>query len=342
MSDLKKYPTAFAERNRVVIAIVGMVVLALLFFLTFNAAALPIVGGGKVYTAQFAEAGGLKEGNEVRVAGVKVGKVTDISLDGAVVSVKFRAKIDTLGDQSTAAVKVKTLLGQKFLAIDPLGTGTLSGPIPMKRTTTPYDVNEAFSDLSDAVGSIDTQQLEASFDALSDAFRNTPDSVRTLVSGLTSLSRTISSRDDELAKLFASTTKVSTTLKDRNAEFAKIITDGSSLLDELEQRRQTVTAMLDGTARLGTQLQGLVKDNEKALKPALAKLDDVSRILQDNQDNLDAALKRLGPYYRVLTSAMGNGKYIDAYVCGLFGDDDRPLLQNDVARNCTPAKGGGR
>ncbi len=338
----KTFPTVFAERNKIAIALIGMTVMAVVFALTFNAASLPIIGGGKVYTAQFAEAGGLKEGNEVRVAGVKVGKVTDISLDGAVVSVKFRAKIDDLGDQSTAAVKVKTMLGQKFLAVDPLGSKDLDGPIPLARTTTPYDVNEAFSDLSDSIGTIDTGQLEASFTALSDAFRNTPESVRTMVTGLTDLSRTISSRDAELNQLFAATSKVSGTLKERNAEFAKIITDGSSLLDELEQRRETVSKMLDGTARLGVQLQGLVKDNEKALRPALAKLDDVSRILQDNQDNLDAALKKLGPYYRVLSSALGNGTWVDSYVCGLFDAQQRPLLENDVARNCTPAKGGGR
>lgn len=336
----KSYPTAFAERNKIVIAVAGLLAMALVFLVTFNAAALPVVGGGHEYTARFAEAGGLKKGNEVRVAGVKVGKVTDVSLDGTVVEVRFRADVDELGDKTTAAVKVKTMLGQKYLSLDPLGAGRLDGPIPQERTTTPYDVNAAFSDLSDTVDEIDTTQLETSFEALSDAFRDTPDSVRTMLSGLTDLSRTISSRDEELAKLLDSTSTVSETLKDRNAEFAKILTDGSSLLDELEQRRRTVQAMLDGTARLGTELQGLVKDNEDALKPALAKLDDVARILQDNQDNLDAALKRLGPYYRVLTSALGNGRWVDSYVCGLFDDDKRPLLENDVARNCTP--GGSR
>ena len=339
---MSKYPTAFVERNRIVVAIVGLVAMTIVFLVTFNAASLPIIGGGKIYSAKFAEAGGLKEGNEVRVAGVKVGKVTDISLDGTVVEVKFRADVDTLGDQTSAAVKVKTMLGQKYLSLDPLGRGTLNGPIPMARTTTPYDVNAAFSDLSDAVGEIDTAQLESSFDALSTAFKDTPESVRGMVEGLTSLSRTISSRDKELAELLESTSKISGTLKDRNAEFAKIINDGSLLLDELEQRRDTVSAMLDGTSRLGTELQGLVKDNEDQLRPALAKLDRVAEILQDNQDNLDSALKKLGPYYRVLTSALGNGKWVDSYVCGLFDDNQRPLLENDVERSCTPAKGGGR
>lgn len=339
---MARYRTAFAERNKVVVALAGILAMSLVFALTFSADALPIVGGGKVYSAQFTEAGGIRSGNEVRVAGVKVGKVSEVGLDGSTVTVKFRVKGVELGDQTTAAVKVKTMLGQKFLSLDPLGRGTLDGPIPKSRTTTPYDVTAAFSDLSSTIDQIDTDKVEQSFEALSAAFKDTPESVRTTVTGLTALSRTISSRDEEFAKLLDSTATVTTTLKDRNAEFAKIINDGSALLGELQSRREAVTQMLAGTARLGVQLKGLVTDNEKILRPALARLDEVSVILQRNQGNLDKALAKLGPYYRVITSAMGNGKWVDAYICGLFDAQGKPVLQNNVERTCEPGKGGGR
>ncbi|MCW2838996.1 MAG: transporter substrate-binding protein [Aeromicrobium sp.] len=339
---MARYRTSFAERNKVAVALTGLLTLVLIFAGTFYADALPVVGGGTMYSAQFAEAGGLRPGNEVRVAGVKVGKVADIGLDGSVVSVKFRVKGIDLGDQTTAAIKVKTMLGQKFLSLDPLGRGTLDGPIPVTRTTTPYDVNAAFSDLSDTIEEIDTEKVEESFEALSTAFKDTPESVRTTIEGLTDLSRTISSRDDQLGDLLESTSQITGTLKDRNAEFANLIDDGSALLGELEKRRTAVESMLDGTARLGTELKGLVKDNEEALRPALARLDELSVILQRNQDNLDSALAKLGPYYRVVTSAMGNGKWVDSYICSLFDASGAPILDNDVERNCSPRKGGGQ
>ncbi|KQP78331.1 ABC transporter substrate-binding protein [Aeromicrobium sp. Leaf289] len=337
-----RFPTAFAERNRVVIAVVGLLTMAIGFLLAFNAQALPIIGGGSTYQAQFAEAGGLKPGNEVRVAGVKVGEVTGLELDGDTVVVTFRAKDVRVGPQSRAAIKVKTTLGQKFLAVDPLGAGEIDGPIPLQRTSTPYDVNAAFSDLSDTIGEIDTAQLETSLDVLSDTFEDTPKAVRESVAGLTDLSRVVAKRDDELAALLASTREVSGTLKDRNAEFAKLLQDGSSLLEELASRRETVQALLDGTERLGTQLTGLVRDNEEQLRPALAKLDDVAEILQANQSKLEASLRRLGPYYRTLASATGNGPWVDAYICGLFDASGAPELRNDVARDCAPKKGGGQ
>ena len=339
---MARYRTAFSERNKVVVALVGIFAMLLVFLGTFYADSLPVVGGGKIYKAHFAEAGGLRSGNEVRVAGVKVGKVASVELDGTIVEVEFRVKGVELGDQTGAAIKVKTMLGQKYLSLTPGGTDKLAAAIPIDRTTTPYDVNAAFSDLSSTIGEIDTDRVAESFDALSEAFKDTPESVRKTVTGLTALSKTISSRDEELGKLLESTSSITETLKDRNAEFEKIINNGSSLLGELEKRRDAVKDMLQGTTRLGVQLRGLVKDNEKTLQPALERLDKVSEILQRNQDNLDSALAKLGPYYRVVTSAMGNGKWVDSYICGLFDAAGAPILDNDVERTCKPAKGGGR
>lgn len=332
----RRYPTAFAERNRVVLALVGVLVLTGIFLLTFNAASLPLVGGGRTYEARFAEAGGLAVGNEVRVAGVKVGEVTEIDLDGDAVLVTFRASDVDLKDQTRADIKVKTLLGQKYLAITPGGREDLDGAIPLANTTVPFDVTAAFSQLSTTVGEIDTAQLEESFTALSTAFADTPASVRATVEGLSALSRTVASRDTELASLLEATNQVTGTLAARNDEIDRIIGDGALLLDELAARREAVGNLLRGTADLGTQLEGLVADNEETLAPALAELDQVAAILQRNQDDLESALAQLGPYYRLLTAATGNGRWVDAYVCGLYDATGAPALDNSVDRDCQP------
>ena len=335
---------AFSERNPLIIAVAGILALVLVFLVTFNAERLPIIGGGQVYHAKFAEAAGLKTGDEVRVAGVKVGKVTDVTLDGTQVDVAFRVKDAWIGDQSSAEIKIKSLLGQKFLSLDPSGNEQLdaSDAIPMSRTTTPYDVIDAFGDLSTNIDDIDTQQLAKSFEVLSDAFQDTPKSVRDLVDGLSDVSKTISSRDKEIAQLLDATTDISGTLSARKEDIAAVIQDGNLLLAELINRHDAITRLLEGTSRLGTQLEGLVTDNQAQLKPALDQLDRVSTILEDNQGNLDQALKMVGPYYRLIASASGNGRWIDSYVCGLINDHDRPQLDSDVLRNCSPRKGGGQ
>ncbi|WP_246004132.1 MCE family protein [Nocardioides marmoriginsengisoli] len=333
---MSRFPLAFAERNRVWIAVVGLVALGAAFYAAVNITSLPIIGDGQQRQAIFREAAGLRPGDEVRVAGVRVGEVTKVQLEGDQVRVSFQAKDVDLPDESSAAIKVKTMLGQKYLALDPLGSGKLSGPIPLERTLTPYDVNAAVSDFASTLGEIDTEQLEGSFRALSAAFKDTPESVQKLVSGLSDLSRSISTRDADLASLFEASKGVSGTLAERNNELAGLITDGSDLLGELQKRRDAVHKLWVGTRDLGEHLHGLVKDNEKALSPALEKIDRVSAILNRNQANLNAALAKLGPYYNVLASATGNGKWIDSYLCGLFDGNNEPVLENDVVRNCRP------
>jgi len=311
---------SFSSRNPVPIAVVGLVLMALGFVVALNADDLPLIGAGTTYSADFTEAAGLKPDDEVRVAGVKVDKVTDVELDGAQVKVSFKVKDTWLGDKTAAAIKIKTLLGQKYLALDPVGDRTLDPgtTIPKERTLAPYDVIDAFRDLSSTVDQIDTGQLAQSFDAVADALKDTPQPLRDTLSGLSALSRTVSSRDQELANLLANTSQVSRTLADRNAQLTAIINDGNLLLGELQRRWNAIKALLTGTQQLAVQLSGLVADNRAQLRPTLERLGEVTTILQNNQDNLNRSLELLAPFTRVGANATGNGRWFEGYICGLL------------------------
>ena len=97
--------------------------------------------------------------------------------------VSFKVSDAWIGDETTAAIKIKTLLGRKYLALDPSGDEPLdpNTTIPLERTTAPYDVLEAFRGLSRTVDDIDVNQLARSFDVLSRTFANTPEDVRGLL-----------------------------------------------------------------------------------------------------------------------------------------------------------------
>ena len=140
--------TPFRQRNPVTIGAISIVVLLALIVVAFEAGNLPLIGGGDTYHAEFKELGGLKANDEVRIAGVRVGKVTGIELKGNKVDVSFKVKTPSkFGDQTEANIKVKTLLGAMYLSLAPKGSGQLSkdSTIPVSRTTSPYDVVQAFS-----------------------------------------------------------------------------------------------------------------------------------------------------------------------------------------------------
>jgi phospholipid/cholesterol/gamma-HCH transport system substrate-binding protein len=321
------------ERNPIIVAVAGLVILAAIASLVYFSNDLPLIGGGTGYTAYFAEAAGLQAGNEVRIAGVTVGSVTGVSLAGDKVAVTFDVKNAWVGDRTTAAIEIKTLLGDKYLAIDPLGNAPQnpSRPIPLSRTTSPYDVTQAFSGLAQQIGSINTGQLARSLQTLSDAFAGTPPYVRTALRGLASLSASVATRDTEVTSLLAGARKVTGTLAGEDSRFAALLGDGNLLLAELRERQTAISAMLTDTRDLAVQISGLVNDDQAQLAPALRALNQVTDVLQSNQANLQRALALAGPYYRLLGNTLGNGRWFDVYLCG--------LVTHSVAPGDTPTTG---
>jgi phospholipid/cholesterol/gamma-HCH transport system substrate-binding protein len=141
------------------------------------------------------------------------------------------------------------------------------------------------------------------------------------------LSDTIASRDSQLSNLLANTRVVSQTLVDRDAEVQKLLTDGNKLLDEVGRREQAITALLNGSKQLATQLQGLVDDNNKQLGPVLTNLDQLTSMLQRNQDSLAQGIAKYAPFIRVFTNTVGNGRWFDNYICGLVLPSVGPVNQ---------------
>jgi len=311
---------SFSSRNPIPIGITGIIVLGLAFTVAMFSDDLPIIGGGTSYSAEFSETAGLGPDDEVRIAGVKVGEVSDVELEGDRVVVTFKVKDAWVGDRTSAAIKIKTVLGQKYLAIDPAGRDVLdpSDRIPRERTAAPYDVLEAFQGLAETTNQIDTVQLAQSFEVISQTFADTPGDVRAALNGLRSLSKTISSRDGQLAQLLTNTRKISTTLAERDAEVVKLLEDGNLLLAEIAKRREAITALLDGTQALATELKGLVDDNNEQLEPVLASLDRLTDMLARNQEELAAGLRNLAPFVRLFNNAVGSGRWFDNYICGLL------------------------
>ena len=310
----------FRERNPIPIGAVGIGLIGLLLFGAFNAQNLPLIGSGDTYHAAFTEAGGIRKDDDVRIAGVRVGKVTGIELDGSHVRVDFKINADAaFGPQTGASIRMKTLLGQKYVALAPKGTGQLSpdSEIPLGRTVSSYDIVNAFSDLTTTTEQIDTGQLAGSLDVMAAEFRDSPEHVKSALSGMSRLSRTIASRDVELRTLLARANRVSATVASRNDTTAKLIKDADLLLAELQSRREAIHTLFTNTSDLAIQLTGLVRDNRAALRPALDQLTKVLAVLTKHEQDLDKTIARLAPFTRVYANTLGNGRWFDTYVSNL-------------------------
>ena len=302
------------------IGAVGILVILALTAASFMLDSIPIVGAGPKYKAHFSEAAGLTDGNEVRVAGVKVGVVTDVELDGDKVLVEFRAKDAWLGDDTRASIQIKTVLGQKYLALAPAGNNEIdrSEPIPLERTVAPYDVVTAFSSAAETLDEINDDKLADSLDTLTETMQASPEEFRGAVDGVARLSQTISSRDAELRELLEATRTSSKILADRNDDFRRLILGTGQLLGELNARSESLKVVLAATRGLSSQLRILVAENEAEFGPTLQSLDSALGILTEHEDQLKKSIHNLAPFYRLYANMLGTGRWFDSVVTNLI------------------------
>lgn len=330
--------------NPVPIGIIGIAVTGALVLGALNYDKLPGVAGGTTYQAMFSEAAGLSPGDQVMVAGVNVGTVSDVRLDGPQVRVTFTVGGDTtLGNATGVDIKTSTILGRKALGVRPAGTGTLATdtPIPESRTTSPYSLTGALGDLTTTVSDINTPQLSDSLQALASTLQNTPPDLRSALDGLSRLSTSISSRDGLLQELLSNAESVTSVLAQRSDQLNTLVIDGNSLLAELDQRRAVLSELFVNVQAVANQLTGLVKDNETQLAPTLARLNSVLDVLQKNKDNLRDGIDGLVKFQATLGEAVSSGPFFNAYVQNLIpGNSLKPLVDAALAPYLDKPAGG--
>lgn len=310
----------FRERNPVKIGAVGLLAILALLIAALRVDSLPLIGGGDTYYADFSDSSGIRPNDEVRIAGVRVGKVTSVDLDDGHVKVGFRITEGArFGRDTNAEIKVKTLLGSMFLALEPKGSGQLDkgSTIPTSRTRSAYDVVQAFSGLAERADQIDLPQLTTSLNTLADATANTPAALQSTLKGLSALSANVAARDSQLNTLLGNLKKVSGVLAERDQDIVTLMKDSDELLRAVVARREAVHELLVSTSKLSTELTALVVQSRADLKPALSNLKSVVDVLRNNQSNLDNSLRLMAPFYRVFTNVLGTGPWFDTWISNL-------------------------
>ncbi len=317
------------DRNPLKIGVVGTLITAAVLMGVLNYDKLPFVNGARDYSAYFADAAGLRPDSPVEVAGLRVGKVSGIELDGAQVLVKFDIDGDIhVGDRSEAAIKTKTILGSKFVEITPRGDAGQSGPIPIGRTTSPYQLADALGDLSTTVSGLDTDELSASLATLAETFSETPPDVRVAVQGASRFADVIAQRDQQVRSLLSRASKVSQVLSERSDQIVNLVADTNALLVALQSQSSALDAIAGNISAVSRQVHGFIDENRQTFAPALNKLNGVLTILEQRKEKLQDAIKRLNAYSMSLGESISSGPFFNGYVSNILpGQFLQPFIE---------------
>ena len=269
------------------------------------------------YQALFSEAGGIMPGNDVTVSGMKVGTVQDVSLRDGDALVTFLVKgAVPLGSDTTAHIRTGTLLGERVLTLESAGNTTMKPQtlIPITRTSSPYSLTDAVSELTTNTAGTDTKALNQSLDTLSETLDQLAPQLGPTFDGVSRLSRSLNARNDSLASLLKNAADVSKVLGKRSDKLNTLLLNGNDLLGVLNERRLAISNLLANTSVVAQQLTGLVKDNEATLAPTLQRLNSVLAMLENQRDNLSKALPGLAKFELTQGETVSSGFYYNAYV----------------------------
>jgi phospholipid/cholesterol/gamma-HCH transport system substrate-binding protein len=295
---------------------IGAVLIVLVIAVGLKPHQLLSLGTSVHYQAVFADAGGLSVGNDVTRSGIKIGSVSDVSLNRgkALVTLTVEGKYE-FGSDTTAHIRTGSLLGQRIVTLESAGNRAMrpNEIIPLARTSTPYSLTEAVSDLTVNTAATDTQTLNQSLDTLSATIDQIAPQLGPTFDGLTRLSRTLNNRNDSLRDLLKSAADVTRVLSDRSERVNTLILNANDLIAVLNQRRQAIVNLLANTSAVARQLSGLVSDNRAKLAPTLDKLNAVTAMLEKNRDNIGKALPGLAKYELTQGEAVSGGFYYTAY-----------------------------
>lgn len=307
-----------SQRGPVLVGLIGTMTVTCVVIAAFEYNKLPFINDYNNYSAYFSEAGGIKPASSVRVSGMGVGRVSDIRLDGTKVRVGFTVRKGIeLGDRTEAAIKTETILGAKMLELTPRGEGRLAGPIPLERTTSPYDLPDALGDLTTTISGLDTAQLSSALTTLAETFKETPPDLRPALQGVARFSETLNNRDAQLRSLLGNASKVSAVLGRRSQQIAGLVANSNALLAALLDERDSLDALMNNLTAVSHQVSGLVNDNRTQLKPALDKLNGVLEILDNRKEDIQRTLPKFKRYAMSFGECLGSGPFFKAYVANL-------------------------
>lgn len=266
------------------------------------------------FTAEFANASGLSDTDPVYVAGVPAGRVDSIELAGDHVVVSFRLDKDQpLGNQTTASVRLKTVLGKRYLDIVPAGAIDASDGhvIPRSRTTAPYSLDDVSSDATDVAANVDLKSMESMMNTLAQVIPTDPDQVGRALAGISGASAAFAQNGEQIDQILTISRNLSDMAVQQSDSIVNTAANAQTIIRTLSVRKDALTQLVDNLTVIISKLSTTFADRGEEFGAMTDNLVQVTATLRDNADQIDLLMTRLPSALRSVTNATGTGNWTD-------------------------------
>lgn len=332
---------SFRERSPVLVGLTSLVLLGIGVGFAFSLNKFEGLRGVYSISADLRDAAGVQPGNEVRVAGVRVGQVTRVELTTKAARVKMEIQdyIELPAD-TRLEVKLKTLLGQKFIDLQlprsvlaaraggssaPLAqAGGLLEPgdvIPMSHTKIPFDIYQAANEGTEVLAQIDKDALRDLLNVLAGTLEQAGPELRRALVGLSDLGDVLGPKSAQISRLLRNLNKVSGTLALSGTDLEGILDNSAEVLGVLAERRETISTLLAATNDLGRNLGTLVQVARGSIEVGVRDLNSLLIAAESELDTIELALEELPIAQKLFAQSGQFGRFIEGNTCAVTSED---------------------
>jgi phospholipid/cholesterol/gamma-HCH transport system substrate-binding protein len=282
-------------------------------------------GDTKEYKAVFSDATGVVNGDDVRVAGVKVGNVENVEIvDRTRALVTFKVDSDhPVTDSTFASVRYRNLVGQRYIAL----TQGVGGPsilrdgatIPLSRTAPALDLTVLFNGFKPLFEALSPEDVNKLAYEIVTVFQGEGGTLESLLAHTASVTTTLASRDQIIGDLINNLNDVMKTLGNRDTELSDLLVKLREFISGLSQDREAILGSLDSVSSLAVQTSDLVTGIRPGLTKDITQLRKVAGTLDANKGEIDRALQVLPIKLNKVGRTAIYGSWFNFYLCNFKG-----------------------
>jgi phospholipid/cholesterol/gamma-HCH transport system substrate-binding protein len=301
---------------------VFLVVSLVASWLVFNTLRRDVPGPTFDYSATFTDVSGLKTGDDVRIAGVRVGRVDSIELEGTQARVGFRVERDQrLYTDTTATVTYQNIIGQRYIGLasgnDPKHTLMPDeGHIPVEHTRPSFDISALLNGFEPLFALLSPEQVDNLTSGIVESLQGKSGSVLTLLTQTSALAQTLAGPDAVLGELISNLDAVTAVLAKQNSNLQTLISQTSDVMATLGARRDELVKSAASIEHAVTRLAQIVASVYPELDQFITREPGfLGHLTGEGRDRFSMFAANLILVWKGLARASQSGAYADGYIC---------------------------
>jgi phospholipid/cholesterol/gamma-HCH transport system substrate-binding protein len=281
-----------------------------------------VAGDTDTYSALFEDASGLQSGDDVRIAGVRVGKVEDVSLENRTARARFvLERGQTVYENTTVSIKYQNLIGQRYLALDTTGQATGSvqpgSTIGTDRTEPSFDVSALLNGFQPLFSVLDPQQVNSLSESIVHTLQGDGVSISALVVQSTSLAAEFAENDEMIGLIVTNLGEVLADVADRGDETTALLESTQRLMTDLNAQAQPLATAVRTIGDTAGPVAEMVDELRPALAGTIDQLGATTDLVNGDGAQLRTSIGLLPSVLASFARITENGSFINMYVCNL-------------------------